>query len=160
MEETAGETLEEMVRNLAQVRILLEDVKADRRDLQDAFRASEDMVRLQMRIDDLERSAQDLDAAIRVRAAEIYAETGEKRPAPGLQVRVGRVPVYDRAEVEAEIKEDWKFALTVDWGLVDKTLKALSVDRLPPWAEVVDVPSVTIASDLLKALDEQEVANE
>ena len=63
----------------------------------------------------------DLEATIRAEAVEYFAATGEKKPVPGVAIKLFRVAVYDKGAARAWIRANAPALLTPDWKAFEKT---------------------------------------
>ena len=84
------------------------------------------------------------EAALREAAVDIYNLTGNKHPAPGVEVKVRTGLRYDLAEALAWAKETG-IALQLNAPVFEKLAKA---SPPPDFVEVVKVPFAAIAADL------------
>ena len=85
----------------------------------------------------------DMETTIRTEAAEYFAATGEKKPVPGVTIKMFRVARYDRDAAQAWIRSSAPALLVPDWKAFEKT--AADMGGPIEWAEE---PRALIASVL------------
>lgn len=90
------------------------------------------------------------ETALRAVVAEHYATTQEKKPAPGIEVKLRRTLTYDREAAFAWGKSA-KLAIIPE-RLDDKAFEKIARATPLPFVTYADEPMVTLATDLEKAL--------
>lgn len=107
---------------------------------QQAFIASKNEVKL-------------LEDRLRTMAEQYYEVTKEKRPVPGVEVKVGKVTTYphDKALEYCHAKGLPQFIFPPELNAEEFDSVALSL--VPELCTTVEVPKTTISKDLDKALD-------
>jgi len=92
---------------------------------------------------------EDAEAQLRQLTLQAYAKTGDKAPAPGVNIRERIVLTYD-----GKIAFDWakshKIALKLDTSAFEKIAKA----DPPDFVKITTEPQATIATDLSKIKEE------
>jgi hypothetical protein len=78
----------------------------------------------------------------------VYQETGEKKPANGVGIRVYQKVQYDEENAFEWCKVHLNTALKIDKRKLEKHLKAIQETAPPEWCEYYEEPKATISSDL------------
>ena len=87
------------------------------------------------------------EGALRARAVEVYNQTGNKKPAPGVEIKMFTKLTYDEVEALKWASEHW-IALKLDKAVFEKIAKAAP----PDFVAVTQEPQATIATDLSRYL--------
>ena len=87
------------------------------------------------------------EAMLRLMALDIYKETGNKKPAPGVAIRLIKYLDYD-----PELAIEWAVAAKITQFLkLDKgTFERIALNMPLPFVEIREEPQATIARDLYK----------
>ena len=96
--------LEEKLKQLRDVRAAQEERKkaiAKQQEVLNANTAYQEMLAMKVDRDQRDDQITALEKEIRDLAVQAYIETGEKHPAPGVVVIMGKKPVFDPAAAEA-----------------------------------------------------------
>jgi hypothetical protein len=132
---------------------LRQEAKASKEEVDRAWQVVADMPEYaywQQQVD--KRKAADstlsnFDALMRAAMVAHYNETGEKKPAPGLEVKVSRVLSYDLDKAFAYCIENMTGALSLNTKVFEKIMLAIP-DTRPGWISIADEPKATVALDL------------
>jgi hypothetical protein len=81
---------------------------------------------------------------------QAYLDTGNKKPAPGVGIRVYQKVQYDEDNAFEWCKVHLNTALKIDKRKLEKHLKAIRGTAPPEWVEYFEEPKPTISSDLLE----------
>ena len=79
---------------------------------------------------------------------QAYQETGNKKPAAGVAIRVYQKVQYDEDNAFEWCKVHLNTALKIDKRKLEKHLKAIRETAPPEWCEYYEEPKPTISSDL------------
>lgn len=79
---------------------------------------------------------------------QAYQETGEKKPVPGVGIRVYQKVQYDKENAFEWCRDNFVDALKLDTRKLEKYLKAIKEIAPPEWCEYYEEPKPTISSDL------------
>jgi hypothetical protein len=146
----------ERVRVLANVRELHESNKSKLKARQDAFNVENANL-----INEITLSAPAIvaaEVALKAVVESEYRATGEKKPAAGVEVKLFKEFAIDEAAGLAWAKE--KELCLIPEQLDVAAVKKLATVQPLPFVTVTQIPKVTIASDLTKALAAIATANE
>jgi len=83
-----------------------------------------------------------------------YAHTGNKKPAPGVGVRVSRSLVYDELQARDYCIANLAEALKLDKRAFEKYANGVSEVKPLEFVTITETPSATIASDLSEYLSQ------
>lgn len=82
---------------------------------------------------------------LRAATLEAYQETGNKKPAPGVGVRIVKEMIFDEAEaIDWAVGASAKNCLKLNTSNFKKVAEGLGL----PFAEIVEYPQATIAKEL------------
>ncbi len=82
---------------------------------------------------------------LRAATLEAYQETGNKKPAPGVGVRIVKEMIFDEAEaIDWAVDASAKNCLKLNTSNFKKVAEGLGL----PFAEIVECPQATIAKEL------------
>lgn len=145
-------TLTDRVRELAALRTAAQSAVGALKARRETFdRENEALIRLAK---DSAFAALEAETALKAVAAAEYERTGVKKPAPGLEIKMFKEYAIDEAAGLAWATE--KDLCLIPAKLDIAAIKKLSTVQSLPFVLVDDVPRVTIAIDLEKALAVQQ----
>ena len=96
---------------------------------------------------------QELRSEVNALTLEAYEKTGEKKPAPGVGIKVGKKLVYREIDAFDYCQESLPAALKLDTGKFEKYAKAVYEVQPLDFVTIEEVPQATIAKDLSEYLD-------
>lgn len=85
------------------------------------------------------------EAALRIWAVDQYMATGQKRPLPGVEIKLGKALVYDPAQAL-----QWALEHRVALSLDKKVFERVAEASCPALVKVEEKPVAYIATDLSK----------
>ena len=137
-------TLQEYVQTLAEERKALELMDERVRSLYAEFEAQQDIAQAVSGLRAQKIYVAELENNVRYSALEIYAaDPTNKKPAPGIGIRVGSRLMYDSGQA-LEWAKGSGLALKLDVPAFEKIAKATPL----PFVSTEDVPTATIAKEL------------
>ena len=136
-----------LARTVAELRGLEADASRQMRKARDLFEAdhASEIVEMQH----LQAKRENAEAALRAGGLELYRETGDKHPAPGVEVKDKVVLEYEQTQALKWAVEHGIF-LQLDVKGFEKAAQSLSV----PFVTYKTVPQAQLARDMDKALAE------
>ena len=137
------------IQQVAEQRRILAGLKAERDNLVKIFQSVNKS--LFQGITDCETHLAETEASLRADALVEYNRTGNRKPAPGVEVKLFEVLTYDAMKAFAWAKEH-QVALSLDKKLFESLAK--SDGNRPDFVAVNQEPRSQIATDLDKALAE------
>ena len=147
MSATTG-ALIDRVRALATDRSTLATLQAEMKAKQEAF--ENETRELRTKINQAKDDVVAGEIIVRTRGIELYSATQDKKPVPGVEIKLKKSYTVDQAAGLA-------WAIAKDMCLIPASLNVEAVKKLAsvqplPFVTVVDEPTVQIATDLAKAI--------
>ena len=148
---TAEDVLDDRVRELANLRRQLEEVKAQealREDIYMRLPEYADFMTAQLERVNVEARIRDAETWVRVAGLALYEATSEKK-FPGVTIKMFKTIKYEPQDALEWCKEKYPEALTFQKNMFEKAAEVLK----PTFVKFGEEPRVTIASDLSLFLD-------
>lgn len=145
--------LKDKLKKLAELRIVEEELKAYAEKSFDAVQELPEWKLYQEdkeEVDYIKEQIDELRAEINELTIQEYIVSGEKKPAPGVGIRVYTVLNYDEAEALEYCRNNLTPALRLD----KRTFEKIAKDSNFSFVEYEEEPRATIASDLSEYLDD------
>lgn len=95
--------------------------------------------------------AKSTEAAVRGLVEDQFRVTGDKHPAPGVEVKERTVVIYAARQAREWALQNAPHLLTLDAKGLEAWAKAATEAARPAWVEVKKEPVASIATDLVKA---------
>jgi hypothetical protein len=140
--------LMDRVRALAADRSTLSTLQAEMKAKQEAF--ENETRELRTKINQVKDDVAAGEMIVRTRGIEVYAATQDKKPVPGIEIKLKKAYAVDQAAGLA-------WAIEKDMCLTPATLNVEAVKKLAtvqplPFVTVTEEPSVQISTDLAKVI--------
>ena len=139
-----------LIEQLARNRRWLAATKEECEQMLDQVRKSTKFVELEEDILDLQSKIGELELAIAADAMADYLQTGDKKPAPCVSIKIFHVLKYDPVAALDWCRVNLPAALTLDKRFFETHAKAVATTQPVPGVVVALDPRVQIASDLTK----------
>lgn len=139
-----------LIEQLARNRRWLAATKEECEQMLDQVRKSTKFVELEEDILDLQSKIGELELAIAADAMADYLQTGDKKPAPCVSIKIFHVLKYDPVAALDWCRVNLPAALTLDKRFFETHAKAVAATQPVPGVVVALDPRVQIASDLTK----------
>lgn len=137
--------LHELVAMLGDVRKELDEAERACQWILDAARLSDEYRAAAERAERAKARLEDLESAVKNGALSVYMTSGDKKPAPGVQVKLYTTLEYDYVAALDWARANLPAALSLDKRFFETHAKAVAGTLPVPCVNVVKVPRVTIA---------------
>lgn len=143
---------DDVKRHAVKLATLRTELAAREASVKAARRGFEDTLAVQLRtIEGLKREMEATEGTVRALTLVNYETTGNKKPCPGVEVKVGTVYEYDKAAA-------WEWAQKSNLCIIPAQLDDAAFQKIAkatplPFVTTRDEPKAQIAKDLLAALD-------
>lgn len=138
------------IEQLALQRRWLASAKENREQMLDRVRKSTEFIELEETIQDIQAKVAELELAITADAMADYLQTGDKKPAPCVSIKMFHVLKYDPVAALDWCRANLPAALTLDKRFFETHAKAVAATQPVPGVVVAPDPRVQIAADLSK----------
>jgi len=148
--------LQEKLRELARLNHNLEDVNEIVSENQKLLEGTPQYIALKKSkatAKDIQTSAQRVRSEINTLTLEAYQQTGEKKPAPCVGIRVGQSFVYDTDQALNYCLAELPEALKLDKRTFEKYVKGMQEIKPLDFVTIEEKITPTIASDLSEYLE-------
>lgn len=146
-------TLEDDIRKLADLRDEFSKIDGELETSRQAW--LEENAELIMKRSAIDDQIKTEEVFIRKFTVDEYVNTGNKNPAPGIQIKIVEKLTYDEAEgVKWAIENNAPGVLKIAKAKFDKAMKGEAAKgKVPLFVKMTKEPQAQIATDLRKAID-------
>jgi hypothetical protein len=148
--------MDEQIKKLANARDTLEEAKINRTALLAQVTDSPEYAGLTSIIEQTQAAIAEVTRELQSAALDAYAVTGSKKPHPAIGVRVNTQVVYDPDKALEWSRSNLLAAVTLDRKMFEAHAKAVAKTQPLEFVALVQVPSITIASDLSTYIEDIE----
>lgn len=141
----------EKLQQLAQINQRLAQLSADKKLADEKLQATSQYAIVQAIHDDISamnQSVSTLRDEINQLTLLAYATTGNKKPAPGVGIRVSKSLAYDELKARDYCVNNLVEALKLDKRAFEKYANGVSEVKPLDFVTIIEIPSATIATDL------------
>lgn len=150
------EMLQQKLKELAELYLGLEIIKTAEQSQDEKVKALPEYQALENIREGKKQQESDIEnlrAEVKNLTMEAYLETDNKKPAPGVGIRVLTKYEYDETKAFDYCLHDLPEALKLDARKFEKYVKGVQDVKPLPFVSVEEYPTATIASDLTEYLD-------
>lgn len=149
--------IQDKIEQLAKARRLLKDEQDNLSTIEAEIAAAfgKRLAMVKVQLGEAKLAAQDAEGVVRAEALDLYAQDGNKRPHPKVQIKVYRVYQYDEVEALDFARAHMPGALKLNKRAFEKAARGLEgmdlgevTGQLAEVVTIRDNPRATIARDL------------
>ena len=147
--------LQDKLKELAEANLRLANLKEQRECVEEERQKSPWYAQMQSILEDMALETETVDALrseINALTIDDYLQTGNKKPAPGVGIRINTSLLYDSGRAFDYCVANLTEAIVLDKKVFEKYAKGVSEVKPLDFVTIEEKPTATIASDLTEYL--------